>query len=81
MSAKELEDFIKVIETAETIANRPESSIWSYPTDIFSRSRPTDRKYKRYDNIIFFLPNFMENLMSYLGDFSHIIWKNYFLVY
>ena len=48
MSAKELEDFIKVIETAETIANRPESSIWSYPTDIFS-SRPTERKFKRYN--------------------------------
>ena len=52
MSAKELEDFIKVIETAETIANRPESSIWSYPTDIFSRSRPTVRKYQRYEIMI-----------------------------
>ena len=43
MSAKELEEFIKVIETAETLSNRPESSIWSYPTDIFSR--PSQRKF------------------------------------
>ena len=38
MSARDLEDFIKVIETAETLSKRPESSIWSYPTDIFSGS-------------------------------------------
>lgn len=38
MSARELEDFIKVIETAEKLEKRPASSIWSYPTDIFTRS-------------------------------------------
>ena len=38
MSARELEDFIKVIETAEKIEKRPPSSIWSYPTDVFTRT-------------------------------------------
>lgn len=40
MSARELEDFIKVIETAEKLSkpSRPESSIWSSPTDIFTAS-------------------------------------------
>lgn len=40
MSAKDLEDFINVIETAEGLSARPQSSIWSYPTDIFSRASP-----------------------------------------
>ena len=38
MSAKQLEDFIRVIETAENLSKRPESSIWSYPTDVFTRT-------------------------------------------
>ena len=38
MSARELEDFIKVIETAEKIEKRPASSIWSYPTDVFTQT-------------------------------------------
>ena len=38
MSARQLEDFIKVIETAEKLEKRPASSIWSYPTDVFTRS-------------------------------------------
>ena len=45
MSARELEDFIRVIETAERLSSHrtdrssvvksPTSSLWSYPTDIY----------------------------------------------
>ena len=45
MSAKQLEEFISVIETAERLSHnesttdskrRSTSSLWSYPTDIFT---------------------------------------------
>ena len=48
MSAKKLEEFIGLIETAERLASkevaaegngRSTSSLWSYPTDIFTPSR------------------------------------------
>ncbi len=39
MSAKQLEDFIKVIETAESLAKTETSSTWSYPTDIYASLR------------------------------------------
>ena len=45
MSAKQLEDFIRVIETAEKMSNRPESSIWSYPTDVFTRTSSSPRRH------------------------------------
>ena len=45
MSAKQLEDFIRVIETAEKMSNRPESSIWSYPTDVFTRTSLSPRRH------------------------------------
>ena len=50
MTAKQLEEFIGVIETAERLASkekaldskrRSTSSLWSYPTDIFT-PRPRD---------------------------------------
>ena len=48
MSAKKLEEFIGLIETAERLASkevaaegngRSTSSLWSYPTDIFTPNR------------------------------------------
>ena len=48
MSARDLEDFIRVIETAErlctsktdrtSVVKSPTSSLWSYPTDIYQPS-------------------------------------------
>ena len=48
MSARDLEDFIQVIETAErlctsktdrtSVVKSPTSSLWSYPTDIYQPS-------------------------------------------
>ncbi len=48
MSARDLEDFISVIETAErlctsrtdrsSVVKSPTSSLWSYPTDLFQGS-------------------------------------------
>lgn len=41
MSARQLEDFIGVIETAERSATTASSrsTLWSYPTDIFATTR------------------------------------------
>ena len=61
MSAKQLEEFIGVIETAERLASkenaldskrRSSSSLWSYPTDIFTpRHHPRDAGSSRSPSI------------------------------
>ena len=53
MSARDLEDFIRVIESAErlstsrtdrsSVVKSPTSSLWSYPTDLYNGSARFDR--------------------------------------
>jgi hypothetical protein len=54
MSARDLEDFIRVIESAErlstsrtdrtSVVKSPTSSLWSYPTDLYHGSARFDQK-------------------------------------